>query len=576
MGSIGPIQHPWSTVTTPTETPVPSSAATELVPPTPSAASDLQDHVSTQTQASARFNPNDNIVFLGFNPSSVDEVRALKQSVGAGKFTQIKDTQTGILNGHDLNTPEGIDAFVETLPLSPDVKAKLKTLLEQVVPESRDEFGQLAQIWSRAENGQSIPSRMVLSGHSDGTGLFGEENAGELSFATLGDLANLMPRAAAQIEDIHISGCNTGFKLNAEVFQQHFPNLKTYWAYTETAPGLGTMSPEHLKRWEQSTRGRVDDLDRDQVSKGLGVRGKNVAVWSEKGGHQVKDSKNAGMSEEQMATAIERALLGELESENPQRGPLYEIYNSLQRLRGSAESKDAAADYDGMIARTLKLRFYQNVSDNFQKTFGPELEAAYKELGLPMPDFSKLSRREAVKEIEKFQAAFDEKQTSESSEVEGGMIPKPAAMSAATERARLLLDGFKDMSPSFFGATWIEAFTPEQIDKVRVESQNWTREQFEQDTFQPGFGNILQLLRLATNQMNNLSDERLQGVDARMRVAFASEVLPPGSEPALRDILFNEPQATTAPTPGQPPTESPIPGRAQTEPPRTPRGFIRY
>src|SRR5690606_16835366 len=95
---------------------------------------------------------------------------------------------------------------------------------------ARDELGQIAVAWLRAEKGGIIPSRLVLAGHSNGDGVWGDNN-GSLRLGPLRLLAQAMPRAARQVEDAFVAGCYSGGEVTMEQYGLILPQVKTIWAY---------------------------------------------------------------------------------------------------------------------------------------------------------------------------------------------------------------------------------------------------------------------------------------------------------------------------------------------------------
>ena len=74
-----------------------------------------------------------------------------------------------------------------------------------------DEIAYLALAWVKGERGEPVPSRLVVSGHSSGADVWDEnpDGHGTLELDLVRKLAALMPRAAAQIEDVQLAGCST-------------------------------------------------------------------------------------------------------------------------------------------------------------------------------------------------------------------------------------------------------------------------------------------------------------------------------------------------------------------------------
>jgi hypothetical protein len=172
----------------------------------------------------------------------------------------------------DLSTTEGANAFARSLELAPAQTEAVAALLLSANAGARDELAALAHAFAVAERGGDLPSRLVLSGHSTGSSLF--DGAGELGVLSLRDvfaLADAMPRAAAQVEDVMLSACASGFDDPADAYdpyavrldswRDHFPNLKTAWGYggvREFHSPTGALAITHIEAWELATRGRAD------------------------------------------------------------------------------------------------------------------------------------------------------------------------------------------------------------------------------------------------------------------------------------------------------------------------------
>jgi hypothetical protein len=213
----------------------------------------------------------------------------------------------------DLATDAGAVEFAQSLGL-PDAQANvIANVIRHSWHGSRDELAAIARVWSAAEKGGSVPSRLVLSGHCYGNSIWdaGDENVGALVFANLRALASAMPRAAAHIEDVMISACSSGF-VGADVTDQRdsfalwktaFPNLKTAWGYASAKDYHSPTSEQaimHIQAWEHATRGRVqtldgkraldsyfDELRRENPNAKIGDAelGGNVSTWSASRGY---------------------------------------------------------------------------------------------------------------------------------------------------------------------------------------------------------------------------------------------------------------------------------------------------
>lgn len=224
----------------------------------------------------------DRILMVGMMPTGDEEAAALarvSQVVYARDSIRCLSMDDCSLVGREARR---IKTFVESLGLEHRTQERLLRFLKRNEREDRDDWARLARLWAPAELGERIPSRFVLSGHSVGVGVYGDD--GYLLFDALKELAAIMPLAASQIEDVFIAGCSAGSEETAAEMRRIFPNLKTYWAYAGVAPSPRTGSTEHLLAWERATRGDARLLDRG-LAFGT-ARGMDVVTWSVDGGYQ--------------------------------------------------------------------------------------------------------------------------------------------------------------------------------------------------------------------------------------------------------------------------------------------------
>lgn len=220
------------------------------------------------------------IVMLGMNPGSRHEATELRATVGPDAVTFLGLTAQDriTVNGatYDLATEAGRTGFVATLSLRPDTARALTEVLAKTSDKAKDEMAQLAQVFAQAEKGQRTLSRLLVSGHSLGSAVWGDDN-GWVQFDGLAKLLLLFPRAAGQVEHLMFSACYTGGESNVAVIRQMFPNLKSLWAYDGSSPGSYSGAVPHIRRWEAGTR-TGSTPTRDAVR---GIRkGEFVAVWT--------------------------------------------------------------------------------------------------------------------------------------------------------------------------------------------------------------------------------------------------------------------------------------------------------
>lgn len=394
---------------------------------------------------------NNDVVLVGMNESSAHEAQHLK---GRGvNVTHVKDGVTndaittrdaqGRSQTHDLTTAEGSRSFALTLGLPAEQTQKIADIIQGSGSDSRDELAQLAQVWAQAERGGQMPSRLVLSGHNVGSGTWGDHN-GMLQFDTLGKLAEAMPRAARSVEDLHLSACYSGGEPLMDKYRGMFPNAKTIWAYTGSAPGSYSGATGHLSRWDTATRGTKETLSRELAA---GTRkGENVAVWSKEHGY-MDGSAPAALSEVRDTVTRGQATFDSFHSgaqkvTDPQTGALRSHYNDVQRLLQHPDlPASERAPLEARRDATIRLLYYsKTVAGNFQNAYGNQVKAGFESLGMTAPDFKSLSRADAMGLIAEFEAKL------------ASSSPAPAA---AQQLLPLLTEGLRDLKASRIPETWV-------------------------------------------------------------------------------------------------------------------------
>jgi hypothetical protein len=416
----------------------------------PNGSTPAQPQTPTQPQGWVPKSNND-ILMVGMNEGAKFEAQQLRsRGVNVTLITDARENDKittrgpgGATTTHDLSTKEGATAFALTLGLPAEQTAKIADIIYSSGPDSRDELAQLAQVWAQAERGGQIPSRLVLSGHNVGSGVWGDDN-GMLRFDTIAKLAEAMPRAARSIEDLHLSACYSGGLPLMEKYRAMFPNVKTIWAYSGSAPGSYSGATAHQRLWELATRGTRADLDRAiaQATR----KGENVAVWTIE--HGYSDGRPpAPLAEVREAVTrgeptFERFRTGQESVPDPQTGPLRDYYNQLQRLLQHPDLP--AAERPALEARrdmTIRLLYYsKTVAPKFAEVHASTIRAGYEALGLPVPDFKTLSRADALAQVARFEQKL------------AATTPRPPA---AERLLPLLTTGLRDLHPSQIPEAWV-------------------------------------------------------------------------------------------------------------------------
>ena len=91
--------------------------------------------------------------------------------------------------------------------------------------------------------------------------------------------------------------------------------------------------------------------------------------------------------------------------------------------------------------QTIRLLYFNaTVAPRFAKTYAAPIQSGYRELGLPVPDFARLSRAEAVASVDAYLKKLDK---------------TPGASAGAQNLASLLQRGVKDLDPSVIPDGWV-------------------------------------------------------------------------------------------------------------------------
>lgn len=354
------------------------------------------------------------IVHIGLNKYAHDEANVLNQAnrdAGGAKSIRQRGHEQDIVtrNGtrYDLTLDEGVTGFTGTLQVPEAVAEQIMDLLKDTGGKAKDEMAGVVEVYLQAEQGIRQIDRLVLSGHSVGSQIWGDDN-GNIRFDMFERLREIFPNAAGQVKHLMVSACYAGGERNLQRFHDMFPNLESIWAYAGSSPGTWTGAIPHMESWERAT----EDMDGTDVERDLarGTRkADKVATWNIEDGYQgdkpFSISELEGDLTREEAT-FQRFFDGNEEVTNSQSGPLREYYNLLQRLIQHPELDSArAAQLERRRDLTIRLLYYSLCAGKFADHYKGDLEAGYAEAGLPLPDFATLSRRDALAAIEEFAAA---------------------------------------------------------------------------------------------------------------------------------------------------------------------------
>ncbi len=376
------------------------------------------------------------IVYVGLTKNAEREAKKVSNiNIDRGGATIITTTEPeGQLtvggSTFDLTTDAGVETFAKSLGVAADVQQKVIDLLKAQPTSERKELASLIKVYAAAETDPSVPrmTRMVLSGHSGGLSIMGSGR--RLAFEALVKLAGIFPKAAGQVEHLHMSGCSTGGESTIlDFYVKAFPNVKTVWAYAGACPtDWGAVGA--IETWESLTEAPgVKKLPKQA----------GVATWSEgryEGGEPL-DVADALSRINRSESLFSEYFDGTRVDRDPESGPLTTYYRLVVRVVGRPELP--ADDKKRLTERqkvALRLRFYANVRAKFMTTHGATVRAGYDALKQAMPDYASLSRKDALQAIEAFAAAA-------------------AGSDAAAKALDLLQRGLRDLSPTVINETWI-------------------------------------------------------------------------------------------------------------------------
>jgi len=358
--------------------------------------------VTTLMRAPAK--PASVTAFVGMNPDAAKkEAAPLKKLLGKNLTVSVDSaalekelaTHAGIANWVMSALPTGSRSFFQAF--------QIFHLLASFPPSTRDSLAPVIVTFDQAERGVVRLERLILSGHSNGVGLWGDPTSDKrmggrfVLDKDLKRIADVFPKAAGQVEDVMFSAC---FSVVAfQHVREAFPNVQTIWGYEEFSPKAGKGSLAHIKSWERATRGGK------QLTRIAG-RGSS-SLWN---ADTTADGKFVRLDP---ARIDPREIIGQINSvsgevklqfdgdEGLDREFLAMFYGLLQQgLANPRMSAAQLATLAEMRDRVLRLRFWPSVAKRFGDVHAVIIAKGYAASGLPKPDFASLSRKQLRDEID--------------------------------------------------------------------------------------------------------------------------------------------------------------------------------
>jgi hypothetical protein len=386
------------------------------------------------------------ILYLGLNEGAADEAAHLEQaSAEHGGVSAITAPVTPQTSARPSRRSE--KQFLAQLGIPPDRQSTILARLKGTLARQDAITHPLIERLWQAEQGITPFDRLVISGHSDGSVIWGKWQDGSILEDDLAQLLEAFPHACARVHHVMVAACNNGWKANVAYYRKVFPNLKSYWSYTMLSPSTESGSLAHLALWEHATTGANASPRREIIegplagSAGLpwpmrireaydyvrsqftdapdfGVaHANNVAIWTADHGYQSNGEQQPGhdaiansdgyrsvaYSNPRWHAAFDAAWKGTvpLTPSNPE---LLAYTEALQREIGNDEhlSDWERVDLQQRQVLLLFLRHWASVVEKFGLKYGPQVKdgiARANELdhgARKMPDWDRLSRVEAL------------------------------------------------------------------------------------------------------------------------------------------------------------------------------------
>ena len=387
-------------------------------------------------------NPNKNgIVFMGFNHYAHDEANALNRynrDAGGARSVKPQKDQDQLTRGgvkYDLTTVEGASSFVATLGIPDQMAVDAADFLLNAQDQARDELGQFIQILSEAEMGERTIDRMVLSGHSIGSMIWGDDN-GTVNMDEFETLSYIFPKAFDQVQHLMLSACYSGGETRMNTHRETWRNAESIMAYHDSSPGTWSGAMGHMEEWESTTEAGKDAANVDpEIAKGH-RKAKNVSTWNSTDGYQ--GGKPMSVYEIERELSSQESVFndyynGDQIVENAQTGPLRDYYGLVQRGISHVDIDESTrADLVVKRDQTIRLLYFGLVSSKFQNHYSKSLDDAYQQAGMSAPDFSKMNRKEVLDHISEMEAQI-----------------------SGTEGLRLLQSGLRDLDNEVIPTSWV-------------------------------------------------------------------------------------------------------------------------
>jgi len=349
--------------------------------------------------------------FLGLNPGADKESAKLKKATSEDVVESFNDP---VAEARFQQDPEIMSFVFDELGISVgdfDRWDKASDVLLLANKHLREQLAEIMRWFNKAERGDIILDRLVLSGHSNGVELWGESQRGResqpgtmLIDRDMSGIAAVFPKAAAQVEDIMFSAC---FSINAvELVIKVFPNLKTAWSYSSFSPDVKGGSAEHVAAFTRATEGSGTLKRSDRLG--------SSALWTREKGYVVGDPSLAAAGP--LYTAAIRKFREIAQPMYDGSGPdlpseqLMPAYAAVQQMIAHPGTPaDRRKLGEKVMQIILRLRYWPRVRERFGAEYHDKLQPAYDSLGMTQPDWKSMTRKAVKQHVDAVMKAFEAK-----------------------------------------------------------------------------------------------------------------------------------------------------------------------
>ncbi|MEP6507599.1 MAG: DUF4157 domain-containing protein [Gemmatimonadales bacterium] len=350
--------------------------------------------------------PGGNILYIGMNNFAL-EIAALRKlykgkPVDITTLTLATDTAHTVSGGKtfDLTNDAGVDAFAASLGLDKAKASAAAALVKaNTYTNDRDDMAHVMAVYALTEaDGQDRMSRVVMSGHSFGLDIMDDPLKNHIQFSYLVELAKIFPKAASQTKHLMVSACYAGAEDTIrEIFRKAYPNLITFMGWTDQCP-TNSGGARAVSEWAKTTDPDPTTLAKPSEGRSNWASGFYQGVESSGPDGTMKNLRD---DEAQFM----EYLKGIKVDTDAHRGWLTTYYGQARTADLRVSSiKGADHDYAHLHAeQAVRLRLWPQFLSKFWQDYETKIRAGYGKA--TVPNFGKMTRKEALKAIEKFPAA---------------------------------------------------------------------------------------------------------------------------------------------------------------------------